>query len=432
MNVRYAVVAAAAILASLPASAADFNVGPDTKFSISGFLAVGIKNSSIDNSSRPGLKNETRIDDNTSRIIVSGSTKIADGYYALFQIGSRFTTDVRPGDQVLNGNPLTVSQASGWADDDTFAGILGPFGRIIVGKNSFYWSDTIALPHLSQALDGPGESYRVWDVQGLSTFTILDQAQTITKTNAFVNVYTLGITRSRNVIRWDSPNFGGADFALAYTKNAVGGELWYPGGPTPGVVNGVTYDRSYEDGQTVYARARYNKDGITLHFSYLDQKLQGGVYNPVAYNGPLDTTAFRLGASYKFPFGLKAGVVYDSTTLANGVAGGVAIGASQGDAKRDAFEIPLSYTMGDHMFHLTYAKAGDVSSASNSGAHQFNVAWDYALNKKTFVSLEYTKLKNDSNGHYVPFLTNFSFGPSANTGLGEGYTQVQAGLQFWF
>lgn len=436
MKIRFAVVAAAAAITALPTQAADFQVGTGTTFSISGFLAVGIKNATVDNSSRAGLKSETRIDDNTSRIAFNGSSKIADGWNAVFSINSRFTTDVRPGDTVLNGNTLTVGQASGWADDDTWAGISSPYGRIIMGKNSFYWGDTVGLPHIAPSLDAPGENYRVWDVQGLSTFTILDQAASITKTNAMTNNYTLGITRSRNVIRYDSPNLSGVDFALAYTKNAVNGENWYPGVVTPGTIGTVTYARSYEEGQTTYARVRYNKNGFSLIASILEQKLQGGTYTNTAYNGPLDVSAVRVGGSYKFASGVKVGLVMDTTTLANGAAGGATqFGATLGDAKRTAYEIPVSYAWGDHMVHFTYAKAGNVSDAAASGASQMNFVYDYALNKKTFIGFVYTKLKNDTNGHYNPFLTNYSFGASnpnpAGTN-GEGYTQYGVNLQFWF
>lgn len=444
MKIRFALVAALAAATTLPA--ADLQVAAGTTFSISGFLAVGTKYATVQNTVRPGLVDEVRVDDNTSRIFFSGSSKIADGYNAVFQIGSRFTTDVRPGDTILNGNTLTVSQGTGWADDDTWAGIATPYGRIIFGKNSFYWADGVGLPHLAAALDSPGENYKVWDVQGLSTFTILDQAVALPATNSLANVYTLGITRSRNVIRYDSPNFKGVDFSVAWTKNAVGGEYWYPGTTTP---NAAGYARGYENGGTTYARIRYNGNGITAFLAVLDQKLQGGIYAPAAFTGPNDVSAYRMGVGYKLPMGLKLGATFDHTEIANGVSGtsiltiktfgsaavATATGISKGKAQRDAFMLTASYPYGDHTFHATYAKAGDTSSIADTGANQFNLAWDYALNKKTFIGLEYTKLSNDSNGHYAPFLTNYNFGasnPNPAGYNGEGFSQWQLGLHFWF
>lgn len=440
MKLQYALVAAASAL-SLSAQT-PFQVGSLTNITITGFVGAGIKQADIGDTARKGLSSELRVDDNTSRIFFAGNTKIADGYAVVWQVGSRFTLDVRPGDKVLSNttvsNTLTVSQASGWADDDSWAGVSTPIGRFIIGKNSFYWSDTIGLPHLAPSLDAPGECYRIWDANGLGTFNILNQTPTITKGGLILNSYVLGITRSRNVIRWDSPAFTGTlkgtDFALVYTKNATGAEQWYPGADTPSTALG--YARNYEDGQTVYGRVRYNGKGISLHASVLDQKIQGGTYTAAFYNGPLDTKAFRLGGSYKFPFGLKAGIVFDSTTISNGVGGGNAtFGATVGDAKRTAWEIPVSYTWGDHMFHVTYGKAGDVSDARDSGADQLNLVWDYALTKRAFIGLYYTQLKNGKNGHYQPFLSDYSFGSSAPNlaGInGESWRQIGLNVQFWF
>ena len=434
MNIRFAVVAAAVALA-LPATAADFQVGTGTTFSISGFFGLGLKQSSISNTTRVGVKDELRVDDNTSRIFFSGTTKVADGYTLVYQVGSRFTTDVRPTDSGVGTIP--AGQITGWADDDTWAGIATPYGRFIFGKNSFYWPDTIGLPHLAGALDAPGECYRIWDANGLGTFNILNQTPVVTKTGLISNTYVLGITRSRNVFRYDSPNFSGFDFALVWSKNPIGDEVKYPGAATPGPVGATTYASSYSDGQTIYGRARYNKDGIVLHASFLDQKIMGGTYTPATFNGPLDTKAFRLGGGYKFPFGLKVGLVFDSTEIDNGVGLGVPAtwGGSVGSSKRTAFEVPLSYTMGDHMFHLTYGVAGSMSGTQDTGAKQLNLVWDYALTKKTFVGLYLTKLDNDKYGHYAPFLAGTNFGSSAPNPLGtngENFTQLGFNVQFWF
>ncbi|MCE1229373.1 MAG: porin [Firmicutes bacterium] len=460
MNIRFALVASAVALA-LPLSAADLQVAPGTTFSVTGFFGLGLKQASISNSVRPGLSTETRLDDNTSRLFFTGSAKIMDGWNVVFTVGSRFTTDVRPADAVLSNvtasNSLTVSQATGWADDDTWAGILSPYGRLIMGKNSFYWSDTIGLPHIAPVLDAPGECYRVWDANGLATFNILNQAMSLIKSGILVNNYTLGITRSRNVVRYDSPNWSGVDLAVLWSKNPIGNELWWPGFDTPGTSGTTNYARNYADGNTTYLRLRYNGKGMSLFGSMLNQKIQGGVYNTALYGGPQDVSAYRLGASYKFPFGTKVGVVYDHTSIANGVAGTALVAytgfntttntgiasvimapgsITTGDASRNAYEITVSHPFKDFMAHVTYAKAGNMASVASTGANQLNLAVDYALTKRTFVGLQYSTLKNDSNGHYSPFLTNFSFGATApNTPAGyngENWSQLSLNLQFWF
>jgi hypothetical protein len=134
--------------------------------------------------------------------------------------------------------------------------------------------------------------------------------------------------------------------------------------------------------------------------------------------------------------GLKVGLVLDQTTIKNGAAGGATqFGVSLGDAKRTAWEVPVSYAFGDHMFHLTYAKAGNVASSTATGANQLNFVYDYALTKRAFIGFVFTNLKNDTNGHYNPVLTNYSFGASASNPAGvngEGYRQFGINMQYWF
>ena len=87
------------------------------------------------------------------------------------------------------------------------------------------------------------------------------------------------------------------------------------------------------------------------------------------------------------------------------------------------------------MAHVTYGKSGNVSSASDTGANQLNLVYDYALTKRAFIGLYYTHLKNDKNGHYAPFLTGYSFGatnPNPAGTNGESWTQIGLNLQYWF
>ena len=423
MKIRFAVVAAATAFATLPSWGQGFQVGAATNVTISGFLGVGVKSASIGDSTRPGLSTEKRVDDNTSRLYISGNTKITDGWSAVWFIGSRFTADVRPGDQVLTGNTLTVSQASGWADDDTYAGISSPYGTLTFGKSSFYWSDTISLGHLSPALDAPGESYRIWDANGLASFNLLSTYNTgavsATGTLTPVTRNILGNTRSRNVVRYDStllkPDAESLlQFSLAWSKNPAGAQnVWVSN------ANGSTY----EGGQTLYGRAMFNGHGFSASASYLDQKFQGVL--TTAANTELK--AMRLGVSYKWE-GLKAGVVFDKSASVNGIN---TVGVLS-DAKRTSFEIPVSYSFGDHAVYATYSVAGKTSSLDASGAKQINLVYDYALTKRAFVGVYYTNLKNDAHAYYQPFLTGYSpFGGSA-IGTGEAWRQVGVILNYWF
>jgi hypothetical protein len=123
--------------------------------------------------------------------------------------------------------------------------------------------------------------------------------------------------------------------------------------------------------------------------------------------------------------GLRVGVVYDSTDIANGIVG------TTKNAKRDVFSLPVSYAWGKHQAHLTYTQAGATSNIDASGANQLNLGYDYALSRTTFLGVNYTKLKNDANGRYTPFLAGTSLGGDA-PGKGEGSQQLSFDINYWF
>jgi len=429
MNVKLAIIAASVVATTLPAQT-PIAVTGGTNISISGLLSVGVKNSSISQGNAAVGRNtatETHVDDNTSRLIISANQKITDGWMVLFRLENRFTPNARPGDallQPLGGPPAgySVSDATGWADGDTFGGVSSPYGTITVGKSTLFYTDTISVGYLAPVLEAPGESYRIWDASGLASFNILSTYNTGTVTNGTLAPVTrniLGNTRSRNVIRYDSvyfkPGKGNLlNFSLAWSKN--------PAGPQNVFVSNAN-GSTYEGGQTIYAKTVFNGHGFSASASYLDQKFQG-----VLASAPLtELKATRLGVSYKIQ-GLKFGVVFDNTNMVNGITTGTVLS----DAKRTAFEVPVSYSFGDHAFYATYSAAGKTSSLDKTGAKQMNLVYDYAMTKRAFIGVYYTKIDNDTNAYYQPFLTGYSpFGGSA-IAKGESWRQVGIILNYWF
>jgi predicted porin len=393
-------------------------VGTDTTLSLTGLLAAGVKFTTVTDTAR-AAQTQTRVDDNTSRFTFSGSSKFADGLRGIFRVESRFTTDNRPGTALVPGTTTNVAAATGWADGDTWVGLAGSWGQVIVGKSSLYYADTLAMPYLG--IPGAGEGYRTWDTNGLATFNMLSQVGNNTGA-----VATLGITRSQNVIRYDSPKFANIDVAVAYTPNASGDEPHITSCTpvAPGVTGTVCNDK-YTSGGTAYVRLRYTEGPLHASFSYLNQKVAGGLYSNALAVAPLDTVAYRAGVTYTMPMGLRVGVVYDSTDIANGIVG------TTKNAKRDVFSLPVSYAWGKHQAHLTYTQAGATSNIDASGANQLNLGYDYALSRTTFLGVNYTKLKNDANGRYTPFLAGTSLGGDA-PGKGEGSQQLSFDINYWF
>ncbi len=430
MNIRFAVVAAASALVALPSYGQGLQVGAATNITIGGLLAVGVKNSEITQGNAATDRKvaaETRVDDNTSRLVISSTSKITEGWNVIFRIESRFNSDIRPVYQ--------ASAYNGWADGDTWGGISSPYGSIVVGKSTLYYTDTISAGYLAPSLEAPGEGYRIWDDNGLASFNMLSgwMSGTATAAGGFTpaaNNKILGNSRSSNVIRYDSITFKptGADlldFSLAWSKQPQGDENRYVS-----LTNGSTY----EGGQTIYGRVRYNGYGFSASASYLDQKPMpnAALVAPSNTFTALGTElkAMRLGVSYKWQ-GLKVGVVYDDATQTNGIITGAGATAVLSDAKRSVIAIPVSYAWGDHAVYATYTVADKTSSYADTGAKQINVGYDYALTKRAFIGVFYTKIDNDKNANYGPFLAGTVFG-GTTTATGESFRQVGVNLNYWF
>jgi predicted porin len=399
-------------------------VGTDTTLTLSGLLAAGVKMSTVTDTTRP-VQTLTRVDDNTSRFTIGGRSDFGDGLRGVFRVESRFTTDDRPGTALAPGSSTNVAGATGWADGDTWVGLAGSFGQVVVGKSSLYYSDTLAMPYFG--INGAGESYRAWDGNGLATFNLLSQVGTAT-----APVATMGITRAQNVIRYDAPQLGKFGATVAYSPNSSGDEPHYTScyaslTTTTSTVNGCSAGSNYGSGQTIYGRVTYNDGPLTSSLSLLNQQVAGGLYNPAATAGPLNTNAYRLGVGYAMDNGVRLGFVYDNTSIANAV-GGPTGGQT---AQRGVISLPVSYAWDKHQVYFTYTVAGATSNIDSSGATQYNLGWDYALSKSTFLGVFYTRLKNDTNGTYSPFLSGTSLGGDAVL-KGEGSQQLSLDINYWF
>lgn len=430
MNIKFTLVAAASMIATaLPAQMAPIPVTGATAITVSGLLAVGLKNSYITQGNAATsrtLPSETHLDDNTSRLIVSSTSKITDGWNVLMRVESRFTANVKPGEGLITSNPafanFHANDASGWADGDTWGGVSSPYGMITAGKSSLYYGDTISAGYLGAALEQPGESYRIWDANGLASFNLLSTFQTGSVTGGVLTPATvtiLGNTRSRNVVRYDSILFKPdaeslLNFSLAWTKNAAGAQ---------NTVLPTASGSTYEGGETVYGKVLFNGHGASASFSYLDQKFQG----VPTTSANTELKAWRLGASYKVE-GFKIGVVVDRSDMVNGISTAGVLS----DAKRTTFEIPASYSFGDHAVYATYTKAGNTSSLDDTGANQWNLVYDYAMTKRAFVGVYYTKIQNNAHAYYQPFLTGYSPFGGSMIATGESWRQFGVCMNYWF
>jgi len=270
--------------------------------------------------------------------------------------------------------------------------------------------------------------------------------------------YGIG-ARYNNVIRYDSPNWNGFNIAVAYAR------------PTDGVVptgsaatanlldgkknNVININPSYSNGpfSVFYS---YNKDADVAGTAAQATKGQalfaaaGGVGALPAGLTVSDVRSDRLGASWKFPFGLQVGLIYDRSKYSNqhqSAAAAAAFGLAAGgtyssDQKRTVWAIPLVYDFGNHTVNFTYAKASDITGSfsvpagstsgniTGTGAKMWQLGYQYAFSKRTNMHASYTRINNDSNANYDGFANPVGLAAAGNNGADPTYVTV--GLRHTF
>ncbi|CAN5294098.1 hypothetical protein BH11PSE11_BH11PSE11_10390 [soil metagenome] len=380
-----------------------------TNVTIGGVLQVDVKSYKVGNTTRPST-NELRVDDDyTSRFWLTGTEDLGGGNSAIFYVENRLNMDVNNIQGIGNG----------LANGDSFVGLKGGWGQVTVGKHSWM----VAQGVLTEALAAKGVTAMPSSMWG--TFSILSQAAGY-----------LDVTRRANSIMYRSPNMSGFSGSAGFSPNSAGneGNLACTGTgltalvnstvtatssatcPTLTTVGGVT-NTAYTDGREYYLQGNYSNGPLWLNMAYRNNQAEGR-------NG-IDDKQLRLSGYYKIN-SFKLGLQVDRATRDV-----VAAGNSVASFSRTAWQIPLSYVMGNEAFLLSYTRANDLSNTPNSGAKMWSIGWDHAFSARTNGGIYYSKLTNDSAGLYQSFLAGTSSHGTA-TGAGESASTFALGIKHTF
>lgn len=414
---------------------------------ISGYVKVGFDNvrysganTPLAGATRRASSSENRVTDHSSRILFNVTEDLGGGLQAIAQIDTRF-----------NPSDIAHTSSHGWAGavggGNTWVGLRSKsWGTLTLGRHDLHYGkagdDTAAKAGSLQMI-----ASSIFDVVGGPT------ASTATSPISTTQRAIAGQTRTNNVVRWDSPQWGIFSATVAWSSNPlqaggggqnVEGDLHLTNGTTVvgGANTGLTGTGSQfgnvirRKGNGWNLNPKLTGKNWFVEYSHWRAKQDTNVQSTTTFNptaGTVANTAVQhdqksdvLAGNMRFG-GFKIGLAWNRSRTTDPASGYVS-------GNRRAWSIPLSYTWGPHSVAGHYTRAGDsrnvviagaagtagdtVVSGSGTGAHMWAVAYDYSLSKRTSVGLSYAQLKNKANANYGMFYNaQTAFGSSSSASL---------------
>jgi predicted porin len=327
---------------------------------------------------------------------------------------------------------LVQSQtANGWATRNSGVGLRGAaWGEILLGLWDTHYTESYAVDN--QLVKGGSHTSSLALLNSFGTPGIAGVANTGGGTNSLGGT-SIG-ARYSNIIRYQSPNWGGFNFRASMARPTDGAVPTTVGSVTDGSKNRMwNIVPTYSNGP-IYASWSFLKDkDIVGGQSQTYAGATGGPNVGSAQVGGVNSnlytvTSSRLHGAYTFPFGLKLGLILDASKLeikSSGVTGG-------SELKKTTWSVPISWSTGPHTIFATYAQAsklkGSLNGAdlstisitpsgtgataqtmdSHTGAKFYTLGYQFDLSKRTTIHVAYALIKNDALAGYDFFSNSVS------------------------
>jgi len=381
------------LLAVAVASALAVPVSASAQVTISGIFKVGISNIAMGGTKTAGRANDSqmRVDDNSSRILFNVTEDLGGGLSAIAQLDLRFAPD--QASSAPTSNPI--------GSGNTYVGLRSTsWGTFSLGRwDLHYGNQPDDLSSKAGALMGSAISLMDYHAAG-----------TVAIANA---------TRTANVIKWDSPNWGGFALTAAYSTSPLAASSEGDMGvntTTPGKGDGINLKSAFTGANWQIGASMWDAETeavntavATTATNYSNPRLEQSsqvVWGYIRFGG------FKIGAALNMAELTTAGVV---------------------TSDRSAYTLPVSYTTGPHNFYAHYTVAdNDDATVATDGAKMMAFAYVYDLSKRTSIGITYAQIDNDAGGRYNLF-TGTSLGSAdAAVGAGEDPTIIQFTLRHAF
>jgi predicted porin len=327
---------------------------------ISGIFKVGIDNYKIDSPAAarttPGFNtSETRITDNSSRLIFGITEDIGGGMAGIAQIDMRFQPDT--GGLAATGNTWVGLRGTSW-------------GTVTLGRHDLHYGKQ------------PDDIASKAGALMASSVSLMDH------TANFVAI--AGATRTPNVLRYDSPNWSGFAFTAAYSAN--------PGGQEADLASATRKGNAYNFNPS------YTASNFGVGWSYWNQKADGA--------GPQTDQKSNVFYGYYTVAGFKVGAALNSSKVESNA------GVANADRRAWTIPVSWTSGPHNVYAHYTKAKEDKVLGGGTD-AKMIAVAYVYDLSKRTSVGLTYAKIDNSSAARYNFFTTASFGGANNLVNAGE-------------
>jgi predicted porin len=347
---------------------------------ISGMFKMSLENLKIDDtaSTRTGNTSETRLTDDSSRIIFGVKEDLGDGLMAVGQVDMRTTLDT--GGISAAGN--------------SFVGLSSKtMGTLTAGRNDLHYFGRES--YLTAKADLKADSISILAFAGGGGMPIANA------------------TRTPNTLKYTSPKWGGIfQGIIAYTTSPV-------------AASEADIGSNARKGYGLNLNPNFSGSNWRVGFSNWVAKPDGSAgASLAAVPGFSDQTGQRVYGSYDIA-GFRIGLAYDHSKLNDKTSTACAGATSCGEwSKRGAWSIPIQYNTGPHTIYFHYDVAqNDKGSAfenggylntanQDSGAKMYAIAYAYDLSKRTSVAVTYGQITNDPAASYNFFTSTSGIGSS--------------------
>lgn len=364
----------------------------------------------------------TRVSTNSSHLGFKGVEDLGNGLKAVFQFE--------------NGINVDNSAAGTLNSRDTFVGLAGGFGTVIMGNLSTPYRSALAGLELTPGATGAPSA--MMNGMGKALTTVRNNANLqsgAAGANSVVDGLTTTATRVSNAIAYVTPTFSGFTGVVAYSAGITGAEAKTA---TPIVAGGVSTNNtawtgslSYNQGpiKVVYAFQRIADVGAIFGINGLTNAAVGN-----ASDGTSKVNSQLLGGSYQLGDTTLV-AVWDQNTAKAGSYGAAANGAGEvTQAKINSWALGAKHVIGKNEFAAEYVRTGNAKITSrlndvngDHGAKSYSLRYGYNMSKRTQAYAFFSQTSNNQLGSY-----DFTTSGVGITGAGSNPQSYGAGLRHSF